>query len=202
MSNNQLHNLSSRLNHALEVTGISQAELARMIGVKPQTIHYLCSTQAESSKFTFEIANALGISFQWLAVGEGDIRIMNKQPQITTKLKIRTYTIEELHTKLKTKSDTFNLEYPFEMHQQDQSMWPRFPQGTILVFDQKTPIKNGSFILVYSQNINDFLFRELVEQGSKKILVPFNSSIFKEVPLQEPDIILGTLTEARWRIET
>jgi SOS-response transcriptional repressor LexA len=81
-------------------------------------------------------------------------------------------------------------------------MWPRFSQGTLLIFSRIIPDKNGSFVLVYLNAIDDIIFREMKELNGKKILVPFNASLFKEIDLQESDKILGVLTEARWRIES
>ncbi len=201
MSDKQLRCLSDRINYALETRGISKAELARRIGVKPQTIQYLCSTKAESSKFTFELAHALGINFEWLAVGMGDIGLHDDVN--TFKSNEVAYTFNDLQAYLKTSPISFDqLKYPLQLQLQDQSMWPRFPQGTLLVFDQNASPKNASFVLVYLQSINDIVFRELIEQDSKKILVPFNANLFKEVILQEADKILGTLVEARWRVES
>jgi hypothetical protein len=205
MNDKTLKCLSDRLNFALEVTKISKAELARMINVKPQTIQYLCSTSAESSKFTFELAHALGINFEWLAVGKGDIHDAEAQPteHKDSVKNLPLYTIDTLRDVLKNSlfdraihADSFQFEL------QDQSMWPRFSQGTLLIFSRIIPEKNGSFVLVYLNAIDDIIFREIKELNGKKMLVPFNSSLFKEIDLQESDKILGVLTEARWRIES
>ncbi|MCP4476269.1 MAG: hypothetical protein GY821_17265 [Gammaproteobacteria bacterium] len=50
-----LDNLSKRLTHALEILGISQAELARKIHVRRQSIQYLCSSGINRSKFSYDI---------------------------------------------------------------------------------------------------------------------------------------------------
>ena len=71
--NIELINLSSRLNYSLQLTGTKKADLARAIGVKPQVIQFLCSSETQSSRFTFEIATALGLSTRWLATGEGEM---------------------------------------------------------------------------------------------------------------------------------
>ncbi len=205
MTDKQLKCLADRLNFSLEITKISKAELARMINVKPQTIQYLCSTKAESSRFTFELAHALGINFEWLAVGKGDIHDIQSQPleKKSGEKNPPLFTMDELRNALKnslfdreTHTDFFQLEL------QDQSMWPRFSQGTLLIFSRTAPEKNGSFVLAHLSAIDDIVFREIKELNGKKTLTPFNSSLFKEITLQEPDTILGVLTEARWRIES
>ncbi len=68
-----MKNLSERLNHALAVTNTKKADLARAIGVKPQVIQFLCSSHTQASRFTFELATALGLNTRWLATGEGEM---------------------------------------------------------------------------------------------------------------------------------
>ncbi|MCX7125382.1 MAG: helix-turn-helix transcriptional regulator, partial [Gammaproteobacteria bacterium] len=63
--------LSDRLQHALEITGMKKADLARAIDVQPQTIQHLCNGNVKSSRFTFELATVLGLNTTWLATGEG-----------------------------------------------------------------------------------------------------------------------------------
>lgn len=45
----------------MDFKGITQAELAREINVKPAAIQYLLASNARSSRFTFELAYALGV---------------------------------------------------------------------------------------------------------------------------------------------
>ena len=71
--NSDLDTLSDRLNFAINKMGIKKAELARQIGIQPQTLQYLCDSKANASKFTFEIATVLGVDTKWLATGNGDI---------------------------------------------------------------------------------------------------------------------------------
>jgi len=65
--------LSERLNRALELTGVSQSELARRIGIKQQSISQICSGKTARSRYTPQIAEALEISGKWLATGQGSI---------------------------------------------------------------------------------------------------------------------------------
>lgn len=52
---------------------VSQSELARAIGVSPQTIQYLCdpARNAQGSKHTTKIADYLGVYALWLSEGKG-----------------------------------------------------------------------------------------------------------------------------------
>ena len=54
---------------------MSQSELARAIGVRPQAIQYLLSPEkgATGSKHTASIAGTLNVSADWLASGSGNM---------------------------------------------------------------------------------------------------------------------------------
>jgi len=62
---------ATRLKYARERAGLSQSELARRIGIKPQSIQYIESGSTQKSRYTLEIANVLGVSVEWLVYGEG-----------------------------------------------------------------------------------------------------------------------------------
>jgi hypothetical protein len=65
---------ASRLNWAMQRAGkTNQSELARAVGVKPQSIQYLCDPQggAQGSSHTPSLARELNVSAEWLAAGVG-----------------------------------------------------------------------------------------------------------------------------------
>ncbi|MDA3922734.1 MAG: hypothetical protein PF501_18960 [Salinisphaera sp.] len=61
---------ADRLKHALAYRDMSQAELARRVGLKAQAIQYLCKKGSGSRK-SYEIAQALRVSVDWLTTGKG-----------------------------------------------------------------------------------------------------------------------------------
>lgn len=64
--------LSERLTALMVEKGLSQAELARMIGVKQPSIFKILSGQTLNPKNILEIATALNVDPHWLKTGEGD----------------------------------------------------------------------------------------------------------------------------------
>ena len=58
--------LANRLKKALSDVGMSQSELARKIGIKPQSVQYLCSGKAQGTTHAVAIATVLNISPSWL----------------------------------------------------------------------------------------------------------------------------------------
>ncbi len=75
---------SDRLRWALAQTNppMSQAALAARIGVRAQSINYLCnpSRNPKSSRHTYAIARVLGVSPEWLATGVGSPRRNPRAP--------------------------------------------------------------------------------------------------------------------------
>src|SRR5262249_26689673 len=63
---------SARLRQARERASLTQSELARRIGVKPQSIQALESGAAKSTSHVVAIARVLGVSPDWLDRGEGE----------------------------------------------------------------------------------------------------------------------------------
>ncbi|RTL40542.1 MAG: XRE family transcriptional regulator [Burkholderiales bacterium] len=74
MTDLPLTTFRERLEWAMQQKGgISQSELARQVGVKPQSIQHLLDPKknAQGSSHTAKIAKALGVSPEWLASGAG-----------------------------------------------------------------------------------------------------------------------------------
>jgi transcriptional regulator with XRE-family HTH domain len=65
--------LGSRIKQVLSEREMSQAELARLVGVKQQTISYICSHEggAGTSRYAMKIADVLGVNPLWLQSGKG-----------------------------------------------------------------------------------------------------------------------------------
>ena len=64
--------LSERLTLLMYEKGISQAELARLIGIKQPSVFKILSGETRNPKKILEIATALNVDPHWLKTGEGD----------------------------------------------------------------------------------------------------------------------------------
>lgn len=205
--------LSERLVYILTQLGITKAELARKIKVTPQTIQYLCTSRAKKSNFTFEIADALGISPTWLSSGEGPIKFEdNENVQLIdsfSKIPIlnRSEVFSWLHgNNLESTSNEWVLtnsligEKGFAIRLNDKSMYPRLDQNTIIILNTDKIPKNKEFVLAYIKSIDDIIFRQYEIQDESEYLVPLNTSLFKIIPLEKDDKILGVMVEARWQL--
>ncbi|MGQ0598119.1 hypothetical protein [Aquabacterium sp.] len=72
--NSEWDSYTGRLLWAMSRAGkTNQSELARAVGVKPQSIQYLCDPNAgaRGSSHTPSLARELGVGAEWLATGQG-----------------------------------------------------------------------------------------------------------------------------------
>lgn len=76
MHDQPISTFPERLRVAMTHAGdMSQSELARLVGVKPQSIQYLLNSanEARGSRYIASIARALNVSPDWLATGRGNM---------------------------------------------------------------------------------------------------------------------------------
>ena len=76
--NKAMKNYSDRLKYALMRNGMTQSELARLVGVKPQAIQYLCE-KGKRSVHSVKISEILKITPSWLTDGTGDIETTDSE---------------------------------------------------------------------------------------------------------------------------
>ncbi|MBG2647138.1 helix-turn-helix transcriptional regulator [Klebsiella michiganensis] len=72
---------AERLNAAMIAAGVSQGQLAEMVGVSQPAIQKMTSGKTNGSRKMVELANALGVRPEWLSSGQGAIREDGQQPQ-------------------------------------------------------------------------------------------------------------------------
>jgi SOS-response transcriptional repressor LexA len=85
----------------------------------------------------------------------------------------------------------------FSLAMQGDSMEPRFPDGTLLIFDPSQIANNRDFVLVYLANTKKPVFRQIVLDGFDKYLKCLNPE-FKDLrKMENNDKVLGVLVQAR-----
>ena len=216
IKNNNLSTLSARLLHVIHVLGITQADLARRIGVKPQAIHYLCTSNSKKSSFTYEIADALKINSLWLGSGEGEMLLEDSPSEnlINSQKKAPILDWRQLK-KLVGDEDTKNIrgsanewlltnsdigENGFAFRLNDKSIYPRFDQDTIIIANPFRAPKNKDFVLVYLKETDDIVFRQYEIENNIILLKPINTTMYKVIEKEKNDVILGVMVEARWQV--
>ncbi len=214
--NVELNNLSDRLNQSLLITGTKKADLARSIGVKPQIIQFLCSSETQSSRFTFEIATALGLNTRWLATGEGEMfladdpmrqflkmyaRIPLLQGEELRNVCLREKKIDDVDTNIWLPLNTQNQSI-FAVKMPDASMEPYIPSNADLFISPRKHMNQSvsKYVFFYLVKFDTFVVREVVKNGDSVILVPKNTELFKEIRFDYDVTMLGVVTDCSWHI--
>lgn len=194
--------LSFRLKQAINYANISQSDLARKIGVKPQVIQYLCQKNIKSSRFTYLMAEALGVNHAWLAAGVGAIFPANLSEE--NQYKIPLFSINDCGDYIEEKLlDHNNIKYIFSntnpnniaLIVEDNSMEPRFEKGTILIVEKNSNCQNNDFVIAKIKKYNSYVFRQLKFSENTMKLIPLNQDMYKELILSDQDVIIGGIVQ-------
>lgn len=203
-----LKTLSDRLNHVLSSLQMSQTDLARKIGVKQQVIQYLCSKNVKTSKFSFDISEALGISPLWLQEGIGDMQLSTNngtEQKSTSSVPLISWNVipqwlessvtPDHHEKIVSTVPISTKAFAIKMI--DNSMSPLFGLNDILVFDPCTKPKDANFVLFLIADPSGILFRQYCVTPSGDCLTALNQKLYCDITLTDNDKHLGTLIEQR-----
>ena len=83
----------------------------------------------------------------------------------------------------------------FALQLETEAMSPRFPKGSIIIFDDKKEAQDGDFILVSYDNYPAPIFRQLLVIGSMMYLNAHNPK-FDRLTLSDKHSMLGVMIQA------
>ncbi len=203
-----LRTLSDRLHFAMEKEGISQAALARAVDIKPAALQYLLSSNAQVSRFTFELAHALNVRPEWLATGNGPVAV-EEDPlyrAITQYTPIPVLNIEDVSqwrefNKIKWHDDFIMIEKScgenaFAFKIADAAMKPIFNKGNIVIVATDKSPTDGDLVVGRIASQNEVMFRKL-SLGHDALFLPYNLELYKPITMTKEDTILGVAIEVR-----
>ena len=202
--------LSERLTALMAEKGLSQAELARMIGVKQPSIFKILSGQTLNPKNILEIATALNVDPHWLKTGEGDpdpsYRIVEvSEPQNPNTVRIDILDVEASAgngaylspTEQGLLSQEFDLTF---FHQQfgradakhlklitvkGDSMAPTLESGDLLYVDISENYFAADGLYVFTFDGQTFIKR--LQKVGKEMLVISDNPTYKEWTFTQDD---------------
>ena len=215
MTTTELKTLSERIVHALELTGTRKSDLAKAIDVRPQIIQFLCTSKTKSSRYTFEIAGALGLNIEWLATGVGSVfpnhnvseSIIEKplvsEESLLSNLENTKEIQDEWSTELIPVEKIYSDHMVFQMN--DSSMEPMIPKNSIIIIDTNTEDMNSLkqqdniIIAIYKSNKSVIVRKVSIEENGS-YLVPINSNLFKKININDDVEFIGKVKHVRWDI--
>lgn len=209
--------VGDRLIYLLRQHKMSQQMLSEKIGVTKQTISQLCSNKIYNSKTIYPIAKYFGIDIDWLVTGKSTHNAELENPMLVLNKfrKIPVFTTRMLEKSL-LKNDKLSLtlstpeyeltddsehEYLFAMTSTNNAMKIRFGISSTLIFHTHLQAHNGDFVIVYLPEKDLFIYRDLVIEKNKKLLVPLDDDLYRPLALQQNDIIVAVLYEKRVKRE-
>lgn len=202
-----------RLRSALHERNVSQSQLARMLGVQPQAVQYLCSDKAQRSRYTSEIASVLGISADWLATGRGTMTrgkhasatiIAETAPAYASRAIPVINYVQAGNPRAVVDAyaqgdgfRTISLEgpiahqvgpYAFALEISGDSMADEFRSGDTVVVDPDAPIKPGAIVVAKLDRDDAATIKKYRDRGRDAALHP----VFELAPLN-PDYAAVTI---------
>ena len=174
---------AERLNICLDKEGFPPKNhgriqlLAEMVGLTHRGASKWVNGQScpPAGKYA-SLAKKLNVSELWLRTGAG--------PMSTKKIPHKTITCV-----LPYKGNFFGITLETE------AMSPRFPNGSIIIFDDEALSKDGDFVLVSYAGLPEPIFRQLLTMGSSRYLNAHNPK-FDRLTLTDESRIMGKLVQA------
>ncbi|MBF0176385.1 MAG: helix-turn-helix domain-containing protein [Magnetococcales bacterium] len=183
--------LQKRLIWAREKAGMNKSELARRIGVKPQSvIQWESGRTGIAKRNIMSVAEILQVSPEWLQFGrtvlETTMKNLAPGPATLTRVPLISWKqagvwidiVDNLHTpgEVDRWIDTTRKvgSASFALRVVGDSMEPKVPEGAIIVVDpEKDPI-NKSYVVACLDHEDEATFKQLVMDGGTKFLKPIN----------------------------
>ncbi len=205
--------LSTILKKLLNQANLKESELARRTGVAQQIINRIISGENTNPKLITlqKISNYFMIPISQL-VGDESIDLTNIQVSAEHLgwaeipiLNLSDISKRSLNKLLKKNHPTLLSDIEsngvlFATNTNDDSMDPKFPVNSILIFDAKQKPVNGDFVLI-EQNIpsNEIKFRQVFFRNNKmysRCVNPSHEDYNAEI-LDDTSIIIGVLIQSR-----
>lgn len=191
-----------RIEFIIEKKGISKNWLAEELGISRQALNYLLK-HSSKPKFIDEISEILKINVSWLEFGNGSPFETNQFDD--EKIKIPILTEETIHlflenqvTELQSKDYIYIIQaknkniIAFKLN--NDSLFPPFLDGSILIFDTSITAKNKDYVLI--KHKDTYLVRQFIAEGDNYFYQPKNDKY--NVIRNENIDIKGVLIEARY----
>ncbi len=189
---------------------MSQAELARRIGVVQQTVSYICNSKStiQRSAYLTNIADALGVNANWLQTGVGsktDIALPEEVARGVARVtQVPVIRFEHVRDFCEGRSpqpqrvvisesvgeDGFAITLP-----DDKSMNPRFSEGNLLVIDPDVTPEPGDYVVALLHS-GEAVLRRYRRRAGEGVLVAENTD-WGELTQDDVEQIVGTMVECR-----
>ena len=202
---------AERLNICLDKEGFPPKNhgriqlLAEMVGLTHRGASKWVNGQSgpPAGKYA-SLAKKLNVSELWLRTGAGPMLGRADDKPISGAMglpqEVPVYSIDELMSTKKIPHKTITCVLPYKgnffgITLETEAMSPRFPNGSIIIFDDEALSKDGDFVLVSYAGLPEPIFRQLLTMGSSRYLNAHNPK-FDRLTLTDESRIMGKLVQA------
>lgn len=202
---------AERLNICLDKEGFPPKNcgriqmLAEMVGLTHRGASKWVNGQSAPPAVKYaSLAKKLNVSEKWLRYGEGAMLGSGTSEHLSNALglpqDVNIYLVDEIATPNKTPQKTMTCVLPYKgsffgVTLETEAMSPRFPNGSIIIFDDTAIAKDGDFVLVSVAGLPAPIFRQLLTIGSSRFLNAHNPK-FDRLTLTDDNKIIGKLIQA------
>lgn len=202
---------AERLNICLDKEGFPPKNhgriqlLAEMVGLTHRGASKWVNGQSAppAGKYA-SLANKLHVSAKWLQTGEGAMLGSGDTEQLSGAMglpqDVSIYSINELMSERKIPQKIIKCVLPYKgsffgITLETEAMSPRFPNGSIIIFDDHALPKDGDFLLVSYEGLPEPIFRQLLTMGTSRYLNAHNPK-FDRLTLTDKSRVMGKLVQA------
>ncbi|MDP3561129.1 MAG: S24 family peptidase [Legionellaceae bacterium] len=152
-----------------------------------------------------QLAKQLNVNEAWLKSGIGSMYQDNHTLSLSDEMGIAQdvpiYSMDQMLLPNKTPQNTIRCILPYRglfygLRLKTEAMAPRFPSGSIIIFDKYTSPKDGDFVLVQVNGYPDPVFRQMLVSDSSTIYLNAYNPKFDRLILEHPHDMMGKLVQA------
>lgn len=207
-----METLGQRLSRLLAAKGVSQSELARFVGVSPQSVQLWVkdSTTPKDDKLE-RCALFFNLSQSSLKYGDGsnvvpDNTVYPAVPLISWVQAgmwadiVDNYTpgsADDLRPAYTSKPGRLSFALRVEGDSMVSHNHTSFPEGTILIVDPARAPAPGDYVIAKDVETQQATFKRLMQDGGRWFLKPLNPS-YPIIPIDDPAIrVIGVVIESQ-----
>jgi SOS-response transcriptional repressor LexA len=173
---------------------INSNQLSKKTGVKQPVIHRILSGETLDPKVgtITSLAKYFQVSINDLV---GEETSSSHSIPLTTLNEVYGVINGQISTDESFDIGSSDLRGAIAVQIKDSTMRPRFAEDTVIVIEQGVEVKNRDYVVVYLQEKNNTLFRQILFDGDDVYLKPLNND-FPILQVKSQYKILGCVKQA------
>lgn len=206
--------ISAKIKNSLEILtemhGISESDLCKEIKISQATLWRLLNENTDPRASTLTaIASYFQITVDQLLGNQPIMKTSSGVVDKSTTVYLPVFSLAKTSELIKMLDKVVPSNWSkwvdvepsikktcFAVEVAGDSMWPDFTEGTLIIVDPSLTPKHRNYVLCQPHKTNELLFRQYIEERDEKFLKPINY-VYKTIPLQKKDTILGVIIQSR-----